>query len=167
MKVIYHCFGGSHSSVTAAAIHLGILTETQRPTITSLLEIPYYDGQISSDHGIIRFMGKDVHGNQVYILGRRNSNIVTQNCLNGIAQLFGITPDELLLVDVMPYVNWMMMVGGYLSRRMGWVRIGRPIVVMGTIISFPKMVGLVQRIRLQVASKGRPVVDWPEQDYDY
>ncbi|HBC94637.1 MAG TPA: hypothetical protein DCZ10_17500, partial [Pelotomaculum sp.] len=25
MKVIYHCHGGTHSSVTAAAIHLGML----------------------------------------------------------------------------------------------------------------------------------------------
>lgn len=167
MKVIYHCYGGSHSSVTAAAIHLAMLPESQRPTLTSLTEIPYYDGQVSKDHGIIRYMGNDVHGNQIYVLGRRNTAIITQNCLNGIAQLFGITPDELLLVDVMPYVNWMMMVGGYLSRRMGWVRIGRPIVVMGTIISFPKMVGLVQRIRLQVAGKGRPMVSNYEQQYDY
>jgi hypothetical protein len=31
MKIIYHCYGGTHSSVIAAAIHLGLLPEDRVP----------------------------------------------------------------------------------------------------------------------------------------
>ena len=45
--------------------------------------------------------------------------------------------DELVFIDAMPYVNVLMMIGGYLSRRLGWVNC-RPIVIMGTKLTFPK-----------------------------
>ena len=43
MKIIYHCFGGSHSSVSAAALHLGLLDRQRTPTEEELVRIPYYD----------------------------------------------------------------------------------------------------------------------------
>jgi hypothetical protein len=41
MKIIYCCYGGSHSSVTAAAIHLDMLPLTRKPTSAELLSIPF------------------------------------------------------------------------------------------------------------------------------
>ncbi|HPZ72110.1 MAG TPA: DUF3189 family protein, partial [Peptococcaceae bacterium] len=32
MKIIYNCYGGAHSSVTAAALHLGLLPEARPAT---------------------------------------------------------------------------------------------------------------------------------------
>ena len=57
MKIIYNCYGGAHSSVTAAAIHLQMLPETRKPSAAELLNLPYYDAQVGKDHGRIRFLG--------------------------------------------------------------------------------------------------------------
>ena len=43
MKIIYHCYGGSHSSVIAAALHLGLLAKDRIPNETELMAIPYFD----------------------------------------------------------------------------------------------------------------------------
>ncbi|HEX3010797.1 MAG TPA: DUF3189 family protein, partial [Syntrophomonadaceae bacterium] len=39
MKIIYHCFGGSHSSVTAAAIHLGLIEKHRPPSMEELMSL--------------------------------------------------------------------------------------------------------------------------------
>ncbi|MFA6694423.1 MAG: DUF3189 family protein, partial [Bacillota bacterium] len=38
MIIVYHCYGGTHSSVTAAALHLKKLH--QNPTANDLLKLP-------------------------------------------------------------------------------------------------------------------------------
>jgi xylulokinase len=42
MKIIYHCYGGSHSSVLAAAIHTGRLNPERLPTGEELMALPYF-----------------------------------------------------------------------------------------------------------------------------
>jgi len=37
MKIIYHCFGGSHSSVLAAALHLGIIDKNKVPGMSEVV----------------------------------------------------------------------------------------------------------------------------------
>ena len=132
MKIIYHCYGGSHSSVTAAAIHLGLLSADKIPSGDELKNIPFYDRQVGNDHGLLRYMGNDEHGNQVYIIGRRNSSRILENMYQGLLQIYGINQREVLTVNVMPYVNWRMVIGGFLSRKVGFIRLGRPIVGIGT-----------------------------------
>jgi len=149
LKIIYHCYGGSHSSVTAAAIHLGLLPNGQIPTAEMLWGLPFFDRQVAKDHGNIKFMGTDEFGNQVYILGRHNTAKLIQNILPEVAALFGI--NDLFMIDVMPYVNWRMMLGGFTSRRLGWVGIGRPIVTRGTQYSFWSLTSLVQKVKMLVA----------------
>lgn len=152
MKIIYHCYGGSHSSVTAAAIHLGLLTEKKVPSPEELQKLPYYDGQVNKDHGLLRFMGIDQYNNQVYIIGRRNSGRILENVYRGLMEIFRIPRDEVYMFSVMPYVNWRMVVGGYISRRLGLVKIGRPLVTKGTRVAFLNLVSMVQKVKILVAS---------------
>lgn len=153
MKIIYHCYGGSHSSVTAAAIHLGLVPEKQVPSPEELHRLPYYDAQVNKDHGQLRFMGIDQYKNQVYIIGRRNSGRILEKVYHGLLEIFNIPIDEVYMVSVMPYVNWRMVVGGYISRRLGLIRIGRPLVTEGTRVAFLNLVSMVQKVKLLVASK--------------
>ncbi len=67
MKIIYHCYGGSHSSVITAAIHLGFIPRDKIPKTEELMKLPFYDKQTDKDHGILRLMGKDDLGNEIYI----------------------------------------------------------------------------------------------------
>ncbi|ATW24108.1 DUF3189 family protein [Candidatus Formimonas warabiya] len=151
MKIIYCCYGGSHSSVTAAAIHLGMLPGTRRPTFQELLSVPFYEQQKAKDHGYFRFMGFDEYRNEVYIIGKHNLGPSFEKIIRQIGEAFHIDQQEIVLVDTMPYVNLAMMIGGFTSRRLGLERIGRPIVILGTQNAYFNLVSLVHRLKITVA----------------
>lgn len=134
-SIIYYCYGGAHSSVVTAAIHLGILENNRTPTSSELLLVPYYDEQTDPDHGKLRFMGKDKNENNIYIVGVRNlgTNVeyLIKSCLN-IADV----PDKPIMVSTLTGVNLAMRVGGFISRKLGITMIGRPIVIWGTKKAF-------------------------------
>lgn len=158
MIIIYHCFGGAHSSVTAAAIHLGWLSPSQIPSKNDLMRIPYFDWQTRKDHGIFRFMGRDELGNKVFIIGRRNLREDFETLTYGLAEIYGFKREELLLVNTMTYINWMMILGGYLSRSQGMIQLGRPIVIKGVQHSFFKYVNMVNKVKKIL----NPGVSWSE-----
>ncbi|MBO8168352.1 MAG: DUF3189 family protein [Thermoanaerobacteraceae bacterium] len=150
MKIIYNCFGGSHSSVTAAAMHLGLISENRVPTAEELKAIPYFDEQLAEDHGDFKYMGEDEQGNQVYVVGRRNLGSLFEPLIHGIARIFSISPKEYLIVNTMPCVNWIMVLGGILSRKLGMVSLGRPIVIYGTQQAHGNFVKLVNRVKTTI-----------------
>jgi len=158
VHIIYHCFGGSHSSVTSACIHAGLLKESKVPSAQDLLALPYYDKQVAQDHGYIRFIGHDEYGNSVYITSKHGLGKNYEDIMRSIASIADIPNKDLVFVDTMPYVNWLMVIGGYLSRRLGLVRIGRPIVILGTQISFHKFCHIVKIIKTKYAKDNR---QWP------
>lgn len=146
MNIIYHCFGGAHSSVTAAAIHLGWLETSKKPTFEELMQIPYFEVQIDEDHGIFRYMGEDEKHNKVFILGRRNLKGNFEKIVYGLAKIYG-RKDDFLLIDTMPYVNWKMIIGGSLSRGLESPKLGRKIVLQGVQDSFFTYVAFVEKIK--------------------
>jgi len=149
MKIIYHCFGGSHSSVTAAAIHLGLLSTSRIPTFQELMALPYFDKTPGKVYGVIRFMGQTGEGDEVYVLGKKNLGSRMDRIFMGLAELLGVK-DQVVVVNTMHYVNLLMMAGGYLSRRMGLVSLGRPILVWGTRLAFPQLVRVVERVKNEI-----------------
>jgi len=154
MKIIYHCFGGSHSSVTAAALHLRILNRNQVPTTEDLMKIPYYDKTNDTDFGSIRFMGTDELGNDIYVLGKKSLGNRFSSILMGVAEILG-KQDDLIVVNCMGLVNWSMKLGGFTSRRLGLVALGRPVVIWGTRRAFNQLVNLVEITRVKAIRKNR------------
>ena len=57
MIIIYRCYGGTHSSVMAASIHLELLPGDRKPAGKELLALPYFDRQNGADFGKIFYMG--------------------------------------------------------------------------------------------------------------
>ncbi len=148
MKIIYHCYGGSHSSVTAAAIHLGMLPETRLPCKRELLSLPYYDAQVKEDHGRIRFMGYDEKGRQIYISSKNNLGESYERIMRQLLSVISKEPaPAVAFVNTMPYVNVWMMLGGFLSRRWGWNHLGRTIIIAGTRQSYYRFVHLVEQLK--------------------
>lgn len=147
MKIIYNCYGGSHSSVTSAAIHLGLLQCDRVPCKKDLWKLPYYDTQVKKDHGTLHFMGKDEFGHEVFVVGRRNMGKPVQRVIRDIAKIFAIPEQEYMLVDPMPYVNLAMKIGGITSRRLGLVFPGRPLVTWGNRLAFPRLSNMVKRVK--------------------
>ncbi|MGI6285641.1 DUF3189 family protein [Neomoorella humiferrea] len=139
MMVIYHCFGGSHSSVTAAAIHLGLLSRHRLPTAAELLALPYFDGRSRGEEGDLKYMGTDAYGNKVYAVGKKNLGARFETFLYNLAAVIGIPRRNILLLNTSPLVNMSMRIGGFISRRMGLTFLGRPLVVWGTRRAFPRL----------------------------
>lgn len=114
-----------------------------------LMQIPYFDKTDQNDFGIIRFMGQDENGHEIYILGKRNLGWRLNSVLVGLADLTG-KKDDLMVVNCLPYVNWMMMLGGFMSRRLGLTFPGRPILYEGVKTSFMNLVSMVTTIKVKL-----------------
>ncbi|HEX3030904.1 MAG TPA: DUF3189 family protein [Bacillota bacterium] len=156
MKIVYHCYGGAHSSVVAAAVHLGRIPLDRLPGIKEIEALPLFDRPVAEDHGLIRFMGRDEYANDIFTLGCRNGGRQMESVLRGLAELIG-PPDSFAMVDALPYVNWLMMLGGASSRRYGLTRFGRPIVAMGVQHFYWDIVNVVKRVKLTIASNNQEV----------
>lgn len=150
MKVIYHCFGGSHSSVICAALHLGILDKGRVPSLEELLRLPYFDKTGAYDFGNFRFMGIDKMGNEIYVLGKKSLADRYTLLITGIADILGVK-NEIMALDTNCKVNWIMKIGGFLSRRVGLVSLGRFLLGIGIKKAFPELVLLVEKTEKEIA----------------
>ncbi|MGS0746464.1 DUF3189 family protein [Syntrophomonas erecta subsp. sporosyntropha] len=153
MKIIYHCFGGSHSSVVAAAIHLGLVGKDRPPTLEELMALPYFDKTTNADFGSIRFMGVDKNENEVYVLGKKSLGDRYSHIIMGVAGILGYQ-DEVMAINCINSVNWIMKIGGFMSRRAGIVSLGRPIVGWGTQDAYLDLVRLVEITKLKITGIG-------------
>jgi len=147
MKIIYYCYGGSHSSVTAAAIHLGYLMPDQKPTPDALMRVPLFDRQTDKDYGKFVLLGQDEMGNEVYACGCRSLGSKIEKTLQGVAKITDTPVDDVVFVDTLKGVNNLMRVGGFLSRKLRLVAIGRPIVIKGTLDAFNGFVKIVEDVK--------------------
>lgn len=151
MHIIYHDYGGSHSSVTAAAVHLGILNEKDRLDAEKLWQkIPHFDGLPVRDHGKIILRGKDEWGNFVYTLGSAYARKIVLNAMHDMIALLGHKKEEVFFINTRPCINTLMQIGGCLTRGLGWTRIGRPIVTKGTLIAYQNICILVEENKRKI-----------------
>ena len=159
MKIIYHCYGGAHSSVTAANIHLGNLPRDRVPRYEELTGQYLFDRHKVKDTGKMIFMGRDHFGNDIYVVGRRSRPNLLCNVISGLSEIFLIDKKSYMLVDVSPCVNFTMKVGGVLSRRMGLITPGRPIVTWGTRRNYKKLLAEVEKVFSWIDQKIPPGKD--------
>ncbi len=157
MKLIYHCFGGTHSSVLCAAIHLGIIPDHQLPGYQDLIDLPYYDKVYSSQVGTIFHMGRDDQGRDIYILGCRNCGPMVEKITGEMNQLLGIDQNEVVMVDTTPCLNIIIKIGGYLSRRLGLTGTGRFLLHRGICLAFPKFKELVWNVKEKLDIEGADI----------
>ncbi|HHY39538.1 MAG TPA: DUF3189 family protein [Clostridia bacterium] len=148
MRVIYHCYGGTHSSVVAASIHVGKLPNDALPSASDLEGLPLFDKATRDDMGVVHRVGSDELGNEIFCLGRRNGALDVIGAIISISELSG-EPSP-LFVNTIPCVNTLMRVGGYLSREAGLTRIGRRLVVKGTLKAYWSLVNLVKQVKSQL-----------------
>lgn len=146
VRVIYTCYGGTHSSPVAAAIHLGLLPRDRVPSAGQLETLPLFDRVDGTSRGRLTLVGVDGRGNPVYVVGRGSTDLAAlRNTIQSTLRLAGRADLPLLVVDTLDCVNGLMRVGGYLSRRLDLVRIGRPLVILGTQLTYPRLVRLVEQ----------------------
>ncbi|NLN22242.1 MAG: DUF3189 family protein [Syntrophomonadaceae bacterium] len=142
-KIIYHCYGGSHSSVITAGIYLGILPKNRVASKAELLDVPHFDQKETVIHGRLRFIGRDIKGNEVLVLGKRMAGPDITVFLHNISELFSCR-EEIEAVDTTFPINPLMVIGGFLSRGLNLVTLGRPLVILGTQIAYPYLVQIAE-----------------------
>lgn len=147
MKLIYACYGGTHSSPVAAAIHLGWLPPDKPPTPSELMALPRFDRVGKEERGRPELMGRDEYGHDVFVLGRGPEAEAMERAVKCGFALGGGDADDLLIVSTLKCVNLPMRVGGFTSRALGWTRLGRPIVLWGTCRAFPDIVAIVRKTK--------------------
>lgn len=145
IKVIYHCYGGSHSSVTAAGIHLGLLPRDRTASAQELLQIPHFDTFEEIVHGHFRYAGRNRSNVAIYVLGKKTLGRSVSLLLEMVAEIAGCS-DRVYPVDTTGPINPFMVLGGFLSRRLRLVGIGRPLVVLGTQLAYRKLVELADQV---------------------
>ncbi len=147
MDIIYHCVGGSHSSIFAASIHLGLLPKGRKLKKEDILNLPFFDTLSKQEQGKILLRGLDEKGNRVFTLSRQFAPNLVLPAIEDAYQLGGGQLSNLLLVSTMSSVNWIMKLGGFSSRRLHLVAFGRPIVAYGTLKSCDKILRLVENTK--------------------
>lgn len=147
MIFIYNCYGGTHSSSLASAIHLGNLPHDRVPSTTEILNTAHFDKLTYKDMGKIIYRGTDGLGNKVYTMGRGTSRVL----LPAFNNLLCLLKDEcnfqekIVLTNASPTVPPLMTAGGFFSRGLKLHFIGRPLLVLGAKQTYFNIVNLVSK----------------------
>lgn len=147
MKIIYYCYGGTHSSVLAAAIHTGKLSNNKIPSKEEIYALPLYDKVTGAELGSPFYYGKDELSNEIYVLGLGTKRLLIKEFLLDYLKLFDINTEEVMLIAALPYVNFFTKLGGVLSRRLGLIFLGRPLVTYTLQRLYPDYTELVEHVK--------------------
>jgi len=147
LRIFYSCYGSAHSSILASAIHLGKLPAERRPSCREILDLPGFDRMESRNIGTPIFIGRDDRGVEVYAIGFRSGRYLLAQAVTSLLRIYGIPEQEMLLVNSLAYVNLLTRLGGFLSRRLGLVSVGRPLAGFGIWLSYPDFAAMVQKVK--------------------
>ncbi len=160
MIYIYNCYGGTHSSSLASAVHLKKLPLDRIPTTEEILGTDYFNKLNSKDMGKIIYRGTDDEGNKVYTIGRGTSRILIP-CLKDLIILLhqesGLN-ERIIFSNMSPTVPFSMTMGGFLSRALGMDLIGVPLLVLGAKQCYRQIIDIVNRTKEAAKTSDRPVL---------
>lgn len=145
--LFYHCYGGAHTSVTCASIHLNYLPHDRTPETYEFKAIPFYDKMDDGMLGTPLYMGRDERGWDIYALGMMDGERVVIPAIKSLLNMNGISQHEVVFVNALVHINPLTAIGGFISRRLGVPFMGRPMTVWGIRKSYPHLVELVTRVK--------------------
>lgn len=163
-KVFYICYGAAHSSVVAAAVHCGLLPKDRMATPAEIAALAQFDRASNEEIGRPVLIGQDEDGREVFALGLSSARWFLHRTLHDLVWWLGLPSRCALTVDALAGVTWRTRLGGFLSRRLGLVRIGRPLCLAGVVREYPRFLAMAEsagrRVReLSLIDSGAPLVD--------
>ena len=145
-KLVYVCYGSAHSSIVAANLHLGRLPLHRQALPNEVLAAPHFDELPHSRVGTLLNMGQDGWGHRIYALGLGPCREALGRGVKDLAESLGAPPGSLVLVDALSGSHPRTRIGGFLSRRLGLVRVGRPLAASGILADYGRFTALVERV---------------------
>ncbi|QUL98867.1 MAG: DUF3189 family protein [Candidatus Fermentithermobacillus carboniphilus] len=132
-RVFYSCYAGTHTSVVASAVHLGLLDEEK-----DLSRLPYFDTRAMGEIGIPAFMGADPNGTEVYAMGTGWLFRELEAVLCDLVQV--ANPKAFLCIcNVRGFLDLQAKIGGFLSRRFSLVLPGRRLIAASLRRKLPEI----------------------------
>ncbi|SCX87623.1 DUF3189 family protein [Alkaliphilus peptidifermentans] len=148
MKIIYSCYGGAHTSIVAAGIHLGLLPTKRVPKVREIMAIPYYDYTSSKCIGIPIYMGKDKDNHDIYVVGMGSARReLTQLVYDYVYHHNRYSIKEVLVVNSIALINLPVRIGGFISKKINIIAIGKPITAYGIQKNYMLFVDLVKNVK--------------------
>jgi hypothetical protein len=147
MMVIYHDVGGAHSVAAAAYMHINRLPMDRVPDSSELLSVPNFDKIEKEDIGHLIYIGDDEFGAKVYTLARKYKPELVIPAITDMYNIINGGRKGLYLVDTTSTINMLMKIGGFSSRRLKLVLVGRPIVTKGTLNAYMNIAAIVQNVK--------------------
>lgn len=149
MIYIYNCYGGTHSSVLAAAYHLNLLDRNREPTKEEILNLPLFNKLIYGNIGELFYHGVDEDGNHVYTIGRGRQKTMIPALYNFATMLNkqNLLYERIAFSNASPTVPLSMTFGGLFSR---WLRIdfiGVPLLIRGAKQMYKNIIQLVDHTK--------------------
>lgn len=145
MNIIYYCYGSSHSSIIAAHIHLRSLPKDRIPTEQELRKLWDFDTNDKTSIGTLYFKGIDSQQRRVYTMGMGKEMDLVRETFLSMIEISGGKREDYIFNAALPHINTLTKVGGALSRRYGWVFIGRKLAIMGIQRCYPELVQFVNQ----------------------
>ena len=147
MVIIYNCYGGTHSSILASAIHLKKLPMNRIPTHEEILNIEYFNKLTYKDMGRLVFHGSDDEGNRIFTIGRGTSRALIpamRNLAIALCRDKGID-EHFMFINCSPTVHPLMTMGGFFSRALHIDFIGVPLLTAGAQRTYYNITKLVEK----------------------
>ncbi|AZO95353.1 DUF3189 family protein [Halocella sp. SP3-1] len=151
MIIIYHCYGGAHSSVLSAGIHTNRLPVDRVPSRKEILKLPYFDKTEGQEIGIPFYFGKDEYNNKVYIQGMGRAEKIVLNTLDSFLEEKKINKNLVYVQNTLKKVNILVRIGGFMSRGLGMVFPGRLLTVYGLQLAYPNFIELVRTVKEEIS----------------
>jgi hypothetical protein len=147
MIIIYNCYGGTHSSILASAIHLKKLPKDRIPSKEEILALEYFNKLTYKDMGRLIFQGSDPEGNRIYTIGRGTSRALVPAMINLVITLGRDKGpmEKFLFINCSPTVHPLMTVGGFFSRGLHIDPVGVPQLVKGACLTYYNITKLVEK----------------------
>lgn len=146
MKLFYYCYGRAHSSVIAGCIHLNRLPDHRVPDIKEIFAIPEFDQSDSSNFGEPYFLGKDQCDNEVFIIGFGGKAALGLQTIRFLLEE-ACDPNEWKFYNSLGSIGWLAKCGGFISKRLKLVRVGRYLAALGIQKSYRTLVKLVKTVK--------------------
>lgn len=147
MVIIYNCYGGTHSSILASAVHLKRLPIDRIPTKQEILDIEFFNRLTYKDMGRLIYHGTDEEGNQVYTVGRGTSRALIpamRNLAIALCRDKGIN-ERFAFINCSATVPPLMTMGGFFSRALHMDFIGVPLLTAGARQTYNNITKLVEK----------------------
>lgn len=121
-RVVYSCYAGTHSSVLAACLHLGVAGQG-----CPVCDLPLFDRRVSDEIGVPALIGTDRYGTEVYAFGTGWLSARLEKCLCDLVEV--ASPNaKVCFCSVRQFLDFQARVGGFASRRMALVWPGRDLI---------------------------------------